>query len=185
MSHITRRLHISAFQPWTFALPSRCPIRTSRSARFLRHRPPRAQHTCQTFAHVHAYTESMASIRTSVPFPTQPWEAAKRRFLEGLSLGERDRFQNATAENVFYDASASQKKHAQGSKSWLVHEKLSSLTDGIEDYGKALDVFSNTYGLILCPLWGSVRVVLQVSLYIDSEFYGQVIQEAQWFSRLL
>jgi hypothetical protein len=127
----------------------------------------------------------MASIRTSVPFPTQPWEAAKTRFLEGLSLEEKDRFQNATVENVFYDASAAQKKYAQGSKSWLVNEKLSSLTESIEDYGKALDVFSNTYGLVLCPLWGSVRVVLHVSLHIHSECHDQVFQEAQWFLRLL
>jgi hypothetical protein len=37
------------------------------------------------------------------------------------------------------------------------------LVDAIDDYGKALDVYSNTYGLVMSPLWGSLRIVLHVS----------------------
>ncbi|CAO2647534.1 Nn.00g084560.m01.CDS01 [Neocucurbitaria sp. VM-36] len=105
----------------------------------------------------------MSSIRTTLPIPTQPWEAAKCRFLDGLSLEETTRFKDATLENLFYDASAAQKKHADRSKAWLLQERLSSLVDAIEDYGKALDVFSNTYGLVLSPIWGSLRVVLHIA----------------------
>ena len=102
-------------------------------------------------------------MRTSLPFPTEPWEAAKNRFLKDLSQEEIQKFENATLENLFYDASSTQKKHAQGSRIWAIQEKFVSLVEGIDDYGKALDVYSNTYSLILCPLWGSVRVVLHVS----------------------
>jgi len=35
--------------------------------------------------------------------------------------------------------------------------------DTIEDFSKAMDVFANTAPLFLGPIWGSVRVVLQVS----------------------
>jgi len=105
----------------------------------------------------------MSNIQTSLPVPTQPWEAAKNRFLAGLSQEEVQKFKDATLENVFYGASASQKQHAQGSKAWMLQERLTSLVDGIMEYEKALDVYSNTSALILCPIWGSLRIVLHVS----------------------
>jgi hypothetical protein len=104
----------------------------------------------------------MSNIRTSLAIPTEPWKAAKAKFLENLSTEEKALFQNATLENVFYDASTAQKKHAQ-SDSWLFQERLSPIVDAIDDYAKALDVFSNTYGLVCCPLWGGLRVILHVS----------------------
>lgn len=109
----------------------------------------------------------MSTIRTSLPIPTQPWEAARAKFLEGLSPQEIQRFKDATPENLFYDASAVQKRHADNSKTWLFQERLSSLTDAINDYGKALDVYANANGLILSPIWGSVRVVLHVSPFFS------------------
>ncbi|KAF2124058.1 hypothetical protein P153DRAFT_303222 [Dothidotthia symphoricarpi CBS 119687] len=104
----------------------------------------------------------MSNIRTSLPIPTQPWDAAKAKFLDGLSPQEIQRFKDATLENLFYDASSVQKRHAHDSRVWLLQERLSSLTDAIEDYGKALDVYANTYGPVMSPLWGSLRVVLHI-----------------------
>jgi hypothetical protein len=106
----------------------------------------------------------MSNIRTSIPIPTQPWEAAKAKFLEGLSPEETIRFKDATLENLFYDASVAQKKHAHDNRVWLLQERISPLVDAIEDYGKACDVFANTNGLVLSPIWGSLRVLLHVSL---------------------
>lgn len=107
----------------------------------------------------------MSRIRTSLPIPTQPWEAAKKKFLEGLSPEQAKQFHNATIENLFYSASAAQKKHAQGSKSWMMQERLTSLVDGIDDYGKALDVYSNAAATVMGSIWGSIRVVLHVRTY--------------------
>lgn len=113
----------------------------------------------------------MSNIRTNLPVPTRPWEDAKVKFLAGLSPEDVARFIAATPENLFYDASTAQKKHAQQSRSWLMQERVSSLVDAINDYGKALDVYSNSYGLILCPIWGSLRIVLQVCFeFCDSVF---------------
>jgi hypothetical protein len=95
--------------------------------------------------------------------PTQPWETAKLRFFENLSPQEIDLYKNASLENLFYDASATQKKHARGSRMWRLQERMSPLIDSIEDYGKAMDVFVNTCPIVLSPLWGSIRVVLLVS----------------------
>jgi hypothetical protein len=105
----------------------------------------------------------LARLRTELPFPTRPWEAAKAKFLDGLSPEERQRFTDATPENLFYDASASQKKYARGSRSWVMQQKATSLVEGIADYGKALDVYANASSLVLCPIWGSIRVVLHIA----------------------
>lgn len=107
----------------------------------------------------------MANIRTKLPIPTRPWESAKEKFLEGLSQEQAKQFGDATAENLFYDASAAQRTHAKNSRSWLLQERLSSLVNAIDDYSKALDVYSNTYGLVISPLWGSLRIILHVSTW--------------------
>jgi hypothetical protein len=105
----------------------------------------------------------MTDIRTSLPIPTQPWEAAKERLREGLLPHEQSLYSSATLENLFYDASSSQKTHARGSRIWRLQERLAPLVESLEEYGKAMDVFVNTYPLILSPLWGSLRLVLLVS----------------------
>ena len=92
------------------------------------------------------------------------WEAAKARFLEGLSSEEIDCFKNATPENLFYDASNTRRRYVHDSRVSLLREPLSPLIDAIDDYGKAFDVLANTYGLVLSPIWGGLRIVLHVSV---------------------
>lgn len=105
----------------------------------------------------------MSQIRTSLPVPTQPWEVAKAKFLEGLAQADIARFQAATMENLFYCTDVTIRTHAQKSRAWPLQQRMSSLVDAIDDYGKALDVYANTYGLILSPIWGSLRVIIHVS----------------------
>lgn len=105
----------------------------------------------------------MSKLRTSLPIPTEPWERAKRDFLQWLPLAERTRFETATVENLFYDTSVTQKRHGRDSHTWRMQERLSPLVEAIEEYGKALDVFPNACGLILSPLWGGLRVIMHVS----------------------
>lgn len=105
----------------------------------------------------------MSGIRTSLPFPTQPWEAASAKFIEGLTPDEVKIFKTGSLENLFYSTSVAQKNYAQDSRAWPLQQRISSLADAIEDYGKALDVYTNTYGLVLSPIWGSIRVILHVS----------------------
>jgi hypothetical protein len=106
----------------------------------------------------------MSHIRTTLPVPTQPWDSAKAKFLEGLSQEDVSRFEAANIENIFYSTEVAQRKHATESKIWPLQQRMSSLVDAIDDYGKALDVYVNTNGLILSPIWGSIRVVLHVGL---------------------
>jgi hypothetical protein len=96
----------------------------------------------------------------SNPFETDPWEVAKDRYLSDLTDDERRAFENATVENLFYSASAAQKLHQDSSKSRAAATKLRLVVSAIENYGKAIDIFSATSPLILSPLWGSIRILL-------------------------
>jgi hypothetical protein len=98
-------------------------------------------------------------------FPSQDaWTRAKDRYIEDLTDEEKKIYFLVTPETLFYDASAAQKKYTAGSTSFAIINKLQPLREAIEQYGQALDIYSNAYPLVLSPLWGSIRVVLHVSL---------------------
>ena len=81
----------------------------------------------------------------------------------GLISGHSQRvFAQASPETILYDASAAEKTHRATSTTREVVNKLQPFVEAAEQYGKALDVYSNIYPLVMGPIWGSVRVVLHV-----------------------
>ena len=98
--------------------------------------------------------------------PYDAWTQARQRFSEDLDEDESLIFKNATFENVFYSASTAQKSHEANSKSRAVAAKIDNLLAGINEWGKALDVYANASALFLCPLWGSIRVLIHVRIPI-------------------
>ena len=105
------------------------------------------------------------------------WARAKARLIEGLSEEEKRLFYKATPESLFYDASAAQKVHKAESTSRRAIEKLQPMIGAIEEYGKAMDVYSNASPLALSPLWGSIRVVLHVGHQIFMPDAGADLKE--------
>jgi hypothetical protein len=98
--------------------------------------------------------------------PLDPWQAAKDRYLEDLNDDEKALFNGASSASVeafFYSASTVQKLHQSESKVRALAAKLKPLMDAVEEYGKAIDVLANASSLVLCPIWGSIRVMLHVS----------------------
>ena len=110
------------------------------------------------------------------PFAQDAWTRARDRFMEDLSESERTVYHQSSIEKIFYDASAAQKHHEDSSKSRNLASKLKPFTTAIEQYGEALDVFSNAYPLALSPLWGSIRVVLLVSKASFFYKYSQMVE---------
>ena len=94
--------------------------------------------------------------------PHDAWTTARARFLEDRYESERSKFADATLENIFYGASAAQKAHEAVSRTRHLAAKLDVLLAGINEWGKALDVYTNAAAMILAPLWGSLRVVIHV-----------------------
>ena len=100
---------------------------------------------------------------SSVP-SEDAWTRARDHYIEDLTEGEKQIYYKASPETLLYDASASEKLHAASSNTRNVMQRLQPFVDAIDQYGQALDVYSNAYPLVLSPLWGSIRVVLHVKI---------------------
>lgn len=91
-----------------------------------------------------------------------PWESARTSFEKDLSIEERRLFETSTPDNLLKSAVAAQKEHQENSHSRCISRKLEPFISAIDQYGRALDTFSNTYSIAMTPLWESVRVLLHV-----------------------
>jgi len=103
------------------------------------------------------------------------WETAKARFLENLDDNEKALFESATVENIFYSSSATEKQDARDSKFRTRLEKIQPLVATLNEYGKALDTYTQIEPLYLAPIWGSMRVVMALAS-AHSRFHGQVVE---------
>jgi hypothetical protein len=91
---------------------------------------------------------------------TKAWTAACEQYIADLDEKEKKLFQNATPKNLLLEVVTERSSHEEGSRSRAVLRRLKPLLSAIEDYGPALDVYSNAYPLALASIWGSLRVVL-------------------------
>ena len=104
-------------------------------------------------------------VRMTCHLPFQDaWSRARNRYIEDLTHEEKQFYMQATPEMIFYDASAAEKRHETSSTTRGLIHKLQPFVAAIEQYGQALDVYSNAYPLALSPLWGSIRVLLLAML---------------------
>ena len=122
----------------------------------------------------------MALIRTSIPVPTEPWETAKARFLNGLADADVAIFRDATPENIFHGSSAAHKKHMADSRFMAFIQRMQPLTEALADIASALDVYANVSAMVLCPLWGSLRVLIHIA-----QGFGRYFEElVDMFARI-
>jgi hypothetical protein len=121
------------------------------------------------------FTMTNTDIQTFIAMPTEPWEAAKERFLAEATPIDHAIFSDASLENLFYSSSAAFKKHEAASKTRSAQRKLKPLIDQVEGYAKALDTFAQTSSLVVCPIWGSIRVVLQVAQEYG-KYYDKIVE---------
>lgn len=96
--------------------------------------------------------------------PIDPWQEAHAQYMKDLNAEEQALFKTATLHNLLDSTQMAQKQHQDESRSRRIFKKLEPFIDAIDQYGKALDIYINTYSLAMAPLWGSVRVILHVIL---------------------
>ncbi|TVY80507.1 hypothetical protein LSUE1_G008386 [Lachnellula suecica] len=113
-----------------------------------------------------------------------PWSIAKDRFLADLDDKETKLFQTATLENLYFGASNADRQDAESSKVRTTIRKLGSLVSAVENYGKALDTFSNIAPLYLAPIWGSIRVVLVVAK-AHEKFFEKIVNTLERIGDIL
>ena len=104
-----------------------------------------------------------------------PWLIAKDRFADQLDPAERALFNEATPENLYYKSSNIQKADQKTSKTRAILRSLEPLTKSIQEYGAAMDTFTNIAPLYLAPIWGSIRVIL-VLASSHGKFYDRIIE---------
>lgn len=70
---------------------------------------------------------------------------------DGLDLDEEEKrlYFNATPETLLYEISAKEKIHGEKSKSRHLISSIQPFVDSIDHFGKALDVFANSYPLVM------------------------------------
>jgi nucleoside-triphosphatase THEP1 len=101
----------------------------------------------------------------------EPWITARSRFLDGLSDStQRQLFENATLENMFFTASAGFQQHESSKLSAIARKRVKPLLESLDGFSKALDVLSQSSASVLCPLWGGIRIVLHLALEYDKYF---------------
>ena len=108
-------------------------------------------------------------MKESFEAPTvNAWTRARERYIEDLTDEEKRLFakgSKATLEATLYDASAAEKSHRVSSRGRKFTSRiLLPFIDAIDQYSEALDVYANASSTIICPLWGSVRVIMHVRL---------------------
>ncbi|TGO71066.1 hypothetical protein BELL_0624g00010 [Botrytis elliptica] len=103
-----------------------------------------------------------------------PWLIARNRFIDQLDPAEQALFNEATPENLYYKSSNIQKADQKNSKTRAILKSLEPLTKSIQDYGAAMDTFTNIAPLYLAPIWGSIRVIL-VLASSQGKFYDRII----------
>ena len=96
--------------------------------------------------------------------PIDPWQAAHALYMKDLSAEEQALFETATLDNLLDSTNTAQRQHQDESRSRYIFSKLEPLINAIDQYGRVLDIYANTYSLAMAPLWGSVRVLLHVML---------------------
>ncbi|KAF4633554.1 hypothetical protein G7Y89_g4566 [Cudoniella acicularis] len=104
---------------------------------------------------------------SSLVLPVNAWTRARDRFIEDLSAEEKILYSNASLENVFYSASAAQRNHQMNSTTRKVADQLQPLVAAIDQYGGALDIYSNASSVIMSLLWGSLRLAKEFGKYFD------------------
>ncbi|KAK4194345.1 ankyrin repeat-containing domain protein [Triangularia verruculosa] len=86
-----------------------------------------------------------------------------KRFTADLTTDERRLFETSAAvKTLVSELRSIGTTHKQQSKSRRVGEALLPFIDGLETYGNGLSILANGSD-ILCPLWGSLRIVLDLA----------------------
>ncbi|KAL9611237.1 MAG: hypothetical protein Q9167_004120 [Letrouitia subvulpina] len=92
-------------------------------------------------------------------------------FFNTLSPNEKELFKaTIVAEQLLEEVQVAEKDHKDKSISRKAAQALKPFLAGINQYGMALDVISNGSSLVLCPLWGGVRIILHLATEFGEYF---------------
>lgn len=93
----------------------------------------------------------------------EAFETAKRAFLSTLGPGDAAALEAlSTSEDVLFEVRKAEQEHGIKSATRRYMKKIESFVKGVEQYGKAIDVFANAKPEVLSLIWGTARLILHV-----------------------
>ena len=123
------------------------------------------------------------------------WIRARDRYFGDLNEEEQRMFFMASPESLLDDTIIAEKSHGMNSTTRSVMGKLQPFVAAIRQYGDAVNVYSNTYPLVLGPIWGSIKVLLHVCtpgssvrfIRYDTDLYSEKIayEFGKYFDKLV
>jgi hypothetical protein len=109
------------------------------------------------------HVNDKAYVRKGSVLAMDAFETAKNKFISSLSAQEAATLGTLhTAEDVLGEVRKAEENHRSKSSTRRYTKKIEPFLKGVEQYGKAIDVFVNVYPEALSVIWGSARLILHV-----------------------
>jgi hypothetical protein len=106
-------------------------------------------------------------------------ESAINNFFKDLSLDDQALFNATTiSTQLLQDVQNADKRHQEHSVTRRVAAAIKPFVTGVEHYGTAWDVISNSNNLI-CPIWGSARIILKWASEFGDYFENLAVMFSQ------
>ena len=109
------------------------------------------------------------------------WKAAKDAFQGNLSPAEEAHLAHSTISDAFKEVADIEQRYASSSKSRKAGALLRGPLEVVARLSPALDVFSQIEPSIMCPIWGSMRIMVMVAAHVDDVANGAEVLMAYRF----
>jgi hypothetical protein len=107
------------------------------------------------------------SKRVGLAAAEQAWKDAKDAFQGNLSPIEQTHLAHSTVGDAFKAVADIEEHHASSSRSRKAGSFLRGPLEVVARLSPALDVFSQVEPSILCPIWGSLRIMVMVTAQLN------------------
>lgn len=94
------------------------------------------------------------------------WKAAKDKFQGNLSDAEEAHLAHSTVGDAFKAVADVEQRYASSSRSRKAGALLRGPLAVVARLSPALDVFSQMEPSIMCPIWGSMRIMVMVAAHV-------------------
>jgi len=121
----------------------------------------------QYVTHPANMSTQVTSGPAALPAAEQAWKAAKDAFQGNLSPAEEAHLAHSTISDAFKAVVDTEHRYVSSSRSRQAGALLRGPLEVVARLSPALDVFSQVEPSILCPIWGSMRIMVMVAAHVD------------------
>ena len=113
------------------------------------------------------------------------WKAAKDKFKGNLSDAEEAHLAHSTINDAFKAVADVEQRYASSSRSRKAGALLRGPLEVVARLSPALDVFSQVEPSIMCPIWGSMRIMVMVAAQVhDIEDGAEALMACRFWASI-